>query len=46
LVNFREDQPIKSRAFGFSIALALFALDQLAKWFVSGPLHKQAVGKI
>ena len=45
-MNFREDQPIKSRAFGFSIALALFALDQLAKWFVSGPLHLQAVGQI
>ena len=37
---------MKSRAFGFSIALAIFALDQLAKWIVSGPLHLQALGQI
>jgi signal peptidase II len=37
---------MRSRTFGFSIALAIFALDQLAKWFVSGPLHLQALGQI
>ena len=37
---------MRRRAFGFSIALAIFALDQLAKWFVSGPLHLEALGQI
>lgn len=37
---------MRSRAFGFSIAIVVFALDQLAKWIVSGPLHLQAVGQI
>jgi signal peptidase II len=37
---------MRSRTFGFSIALAIFALDQLAKWFVSGPLHLQVLGQI
>ena len=37
---------MKSRSFGFSIALAIFALDQLVKWIVSGPLHLQDVGQI
>jgi signal peptidase II len=37
---------VKSRAFGFSIALAILALDQLAKWIVSGPLGLEAVGQI
>ena len=37
---------MKSRSFGFSIALVVFALDQLAKWFVSGPLSLEAVGQI
>jgi signal peptidase II len=29
---------------GFSIALAVFVLDQLAKWIVTGPLHLTEVG--
>ena len=37
---------MKSRSFGFTIALIVFALDQLAKWFVSGPLSLEAVGQI
>jgi signal peptidase II len=37
---------MRERTFGFSIALAIFALDQLAKWIVSGPLHLQAVAQI
>ena len=32
--------------FGFVIALAVFALDQLTKWFVAGPLELQSVGQI
>lgn len=34
------------RTFAFSIALAIFALDQLAKWIVSGPLRLQEVMQI
>ncbi len=37
---------MRERSFGFWIALIVFALDQLAKWFVSGPLHLQSVGQI
>ena len=37
---------VKSRSFGFAIALDVLALDQLAKWFVSGPLNLEAVGQI
>ncbi len=37
---------MRERSFGFSIALAVFALDQLAKWIVSGPLQLQAVRQI
>jgi signal peptidase II len=37
---------MRERTFGFSIALAIFALDQLAKWIVSGPLHLQALAQI
>jgi signal peptidase II len=37
---------MRERTFGFSVALAVFALDQLAKWLVSGPLNLQAVGQI
>ncbi len=37
---------MRERQFGFSIALAIFALDQLAKWIVSGPLQLQSVGQI
>ena len=32
--------------FGFVIALVVFALDQLTKWFVAGPLELQNVGQI
>ena len=32
--------------FGFVIALVVFALDQLTKWFVAGPLELQSVGQI
>jgi signal peptidase II len=31
------------RAFGFSIALAIFIADQLTKWLVTGPLDLQSV---
>jgi signal peptidase II len=34
------------RKFGFAIALLVFALDQLTKWFVAGPLQLQSVGQI
>lgn len=37
---------MKSRSFGFAIALVVFALDQLTKWYVSGPLNLEAVGQI
>lgn len=32
---------MKSRYLGFLIALAVFGLDQLVKWVVTGPLHIQ-----
>lgn len=37
---------MRSRAFGFSIALAIFVADQLSKWIVSGPLQLREVGQI
>ena len=37
---------MRSRAFGFSIALVIFALDQLSKWLVAGPLQLKQVGQI
>ena len=37
---------MRDRSFGFAIALIVFALDQLSKWFVSGPLNLEAVGQI
>ena len=37
---------MRERTFGFSIALVIFALDQLAKWIVSGPLRLQEVAQI
>ncbi|HYU95905.1 MAG TPA: signal peptidase II [Sphingomicrobium sp.] len=37
---------MKSRQLGFAVALIIFALDQLAKWFVTGPLDLRAVGEI
>jgi len=33
-----------SRRFGFMIALLVFALDQLTKWIVTGPLGIRALG--
>jgi len=37
---------MKSRAFGFSIALAIFVADQLTKWIVAGPLALREAGQI
>lgn len=34
------------RKLGFAIALAIFALDQLTKWIVIGPLALQEIGQI
>lgn len=37
---------MRSRAFGFSIAIVVLILDQLAKWVVTGPLHLREYGQI
>jgi len=37
---------MKPRLFGFSVALVVLILDQLAKWAVAGPLQLQWVGQI
>lgn len=37
---------MKSRAFGFAIALAIFLADQLTKWIVTEPLELRSVGQI
>jgi signal peptidase II len=37
---------MKARSLGFTVAAIVFALDQLAKWIVAGPLHLQAVRQI
>jgi len=37
---------MRSRALGFAVALAVFALDQLTKWLVTGPLQLREVGQI
>jgi signal peptidase II len=37
---------MRERTFGFSIALIVFALDQLAKWVVAGPLHLREIMQI
>ena len=37
---------MKARVFGISVAILLFALDQLAKWIVTGPLALREVGQI
>ena len=37
---------MKSRGLGFVVALIVFALDQLTKWIVTGPLHLREVGQI
>jgi len=34
------------RKFGFAIALVVFALDQLSKWLMIGPLKLESVGQI
>ena len=36
---------MKARAFGFAIALVVFAFDQLSKWIVTGPLGVNAIGE-
>ena len=35
---------MKARQLGFAVALVVFALDQLAKWMVTGPLHLNQLG--
>ena len=37
---------MKARAFGFTIAAVVFLLEQLTKWWVTGPLNLQQVGQI
>jgi len=37
---------MRERTFGFSIALIVFALDQLTKWIVAGPLRLREVAQI
>ena len=37
---------MRNRQLGFAVALVLFALDQLAKWVVTGPLALREVGQI
>jgi signal peptidase II len=37
---------MKERSFGFAVAAIVFALDQLTKWIVAGPLRLQAVRQI
>src|SRR5437763_8505458 len=35
---------VKARSLGFAVALVVFALDQLAKWLVTGPLAINQLG--
>jgi len=37
-------ESVKARSLGFSIALLVFALDQLSKWIVTGPLGVNTIG--
>jgi len=37
---------VLNRQFGFTVAAVVFALDQLTKWIVAGPLELQTVGQI
>jgi len=37
---------MRARQLGLSIAALIFALDQLAKWFVTGPLQLREVGQV
>ena len=43
-MNFRRDLRMKTRILGFSVALLVFALDQLVKWAVTGPLGINQLG--
>jgi signal peptidase II len=36
---------VKARSLGFSVALLVFALDQLTKWIVTGPLGINEIGE-
>jgi signal peptidase II len=35
---------VRTRRLGFAVALLVFALDQLVKWIVTGPLHVSSIG--
>jgi len=37
---------MRNRGLGFAVALIVFALDQLTKWFVVGPLRLREVGQV
>ena len=37
---------MRARTLGFAVALAIFLLDQLTKWVVTGPLQLREVGQI
>jgi len=37
---------MRTRSLGFSIALLIFGLDQLAKWVVTGPLQLREIGQV
>ena len=37
---------MRARLYGFTIAATVFLLEQLTKWWVTGPLHRQEVGQI
>ena len=37
---------MRARSFGFAVALLVFAVDQLSKWIVAGPLELQSVRQI
>ena len=37
---------MRTRSLGFSMALLIFGLDQLAKWVVTGPLQLREVGQV
>ena len=37
---------MKARSLGFTVALAVFVLDQLTKWIVTGPLRLQEAAQI
>jgi len=37
---------MKARAFGFAVAAIVFLLEQVSKWYITGPLNLQAVRQI